>query len=46
MSINDVKLPSEPLKGLSVEMLKELSKQDDATFFQFFEGLNLENVSV
>ena len=35
-SINDIELPSN---------LKELNKQDDATFFQYFEGLQLEDVS-
>lgn len=44
-SINDIKLPTNLMKGLSIQVLKELSKQDEATFYQFFEGLNLEDVS-
>ena len=45
MSINDVMLPPNLVKGLSVQVLKELQKQSDATFFEYFEGLNLEEVS-
>ena len=44
-SINDIDLPPNVVKGLSIEMLKELSAQDEATFYQFFEGLQLEEVS-
>ena len=44
-SINDIELPPDLMKGLSMEVLKELNKQDDATFFQFFEGLKLDDVS-
>lgn len=43
-SINDIQLPSALVKGLSLPVLKELSKQDEATFYQFFEGLDLEDV--
>lgn len=43
-SINDVVLPSNLMKGLSMATLKDLNKQDDATFYQYFEGLNLEDV--
>ena len=46
LSINDIDLPSNLMKGLSLPVLKELSKQDEATFYQFFEGLDLEEVSV
>ena len=45
MSINDVMLPPNLVKGLSVQVLKELQRQSDATFFEYFEGLNLEEVS-
>lgn len=44
-SINDIQLPPDLMKGLSLEVLRELDKQDDATFYQFFEGLKLEDVS-
>lgn len=44
-SINDIELPPNLMKGLSLEVLAELNKQDAATFYQFFEGLNLEDVS-
>lgn len=43
-SINDIKLPPTVVKGLSVQTLKEISKQDEATFYQWFEGLDLEEV--
>lgn len=44
ISINDVKLPPNLVKDHSVQVLKELIKQDEATFFEYFEGLNLEDV--
>lgn len=44
-SINDVVLPPNLMKGLSMATLKDLNKQDEATFYQYFEGLNLEDVS-
>lgn len=44
-SINDIELPPNLLKKLSVEVLRDLNKQDDATFYQFFEGLDLDEVS-
>ncbi len=43
-SINDIKLPPNLVKTFSPAMLKELSKQDDATFYEFFEGLKLDEV--
>ena len=44
-SLNDVELPPNLVKGLSLPVLRDLSKQDEATFYQFFEGLDLEEVS-
>lgn len=44
-SINDVELPPNLMKGVSTQMLKELNKQDEATFFEYFEGLSIEDVS-
>lgn len=43
-SINDISLPNSLMKGLSIEVLKDLNKQDEATFYQYFEGLKLEEV--
>ncbi len=45
MSINDVQLPSDLLKNLSRAVLKEIGKYDDPTFFEYFEGLKLNDVS-
>lgn len=45
-SINDIKIPPNLLKKLTAEVLKEISKQDEATFYEWFEGLNLEEVSL
>ena len=45
-SINDIKLPPNLVKKLSIETLKDVSKQDEATFFQWFEGLELEEVGL
>jgi hypothetical protein len=44
-SINDVELPANLMKDLSTQVLKELNKQDEATFYEFFEGLSIEDVS-
>ena len=44
MSINDVNLPSDLVKKQSIAALKELLQQDEATFFEYFEGLNLADV--
>ena len=44
MSINDVQLPPNLTKDLSLQTLKELDKQNDATFLEYFEGLNLDEV--
>ena len=44
-SINDVELPTSLMKGVSTQMLKELDKQDEATFYEYFEGLSIEEVS-
>lgn len=32
------------MKDHSLEVLKELNKQDEATFFEYFEGLKLKEV--
>lgn len=45
MSINDIRLPPDVIKGYSVEGLKELSNQDEGSFYEFFQGLDLEDVS-
>lgn len=44
-SINDIQLPPDMIKGYSLDGLKELSKQDDGSFYEFFQGLDLEEVS-
>lgn len=44
-SINDIQLPTNLMKGLSIQVLKELNRQDEATFHEYFEGLGLEDVS-
>lgn len=43
-TINDIHLPPDMFKDMSVEFLKTLDCQDEATFFEFFEQLNLEDV--
>ena len=45
VSINDVRLPPDMVKDYTVEALKELSNQDEGSFYEFFQGLNLEDVS-
>ena len=45
LSINDVRLPPDLIKGYTPEALKELNNQDDGSFFEFFQGLDLEDVS-
>lgn len=45
VSINDIRLPPDVIKGYSVEGLKELSNQDEGSFYEFFQGLDLEDVS-
>ena len=44
-SINDIHIPSDIIKGYTIEGLKELSNQDDGSFFEFFQGLDLQDVS-
>lgn len=44
-SINDVRLPPDLIKGYTLEALKELNNQDEGSFFEFFQGLDLEEVS-
>jgi len=44
MSINDVQLPPDLMKDMSIQTLKELGKLNEATFFEYFEGLNLDEV--
>ena len=43
-SISNIKLPPGLLRSLTLGKLKEIDKQDEATFYQFFEDLNLEDV--
>ena len=45
LSINDVNLPPDVIKGYTLEGLKELSNQDEGSFYEFFQGLDLEDVS-
>lgn len=45
LSINDVRLPPDLIKGYTLESLKELNNQDEGSFFEFFQGLDLEDVS-
>ena len=45
LSINEIVLPPDYVKKLSGETLKTLSSQDEATFYEFFQGLELEDVS-
>lgn len=45
LSINDINLDSRIVKDLSLDTLKILSNQDDGTFYEFFQGLSLEEVS-
>ena len=42
--LNDIKLPQGTLKELSLETLKEVNAQDEATFYEFFQGMNLPDV--
>ncbi len=44
LSLNDVKVPSSALRDLSVERLKAI-QDEESSFYEFFEGLNLEDVS-
>ena len=39
--LNDITLPQDMLKELSLETLKEINAQDEATFYEFFQGMNL-----
>lgn len=45
LSINDINLPPDVIKGYTLEGLKELSNQDEGSFYEFFQGLDLEDVS-
>ena len=45
VSINDIHLPPDVIKGQSIEVLRELSNQDEGSFYEFFQGLKLEDVS-
>ncbi len=45
-SINDVNLPAYLLKDMSMELLKTLDGQDEGTFYEFFQELQLGDVSV
>ena len=44
-SINDISLPPDIIKGYNMDGLRELSNQDDVAFYEFFQGLDLEDVS-
>ncbi|XP_064391593.1 vacuolar protein sorting-associated protein 37C-like isoform X2 [Halichondria panicea] len=43
-SINDVNLPAYLLKDMSMELLKTLDGQDEGTFYEFFQELQLGDV--
>ena len=43
-SINDVKLPNDMFKDMSLEFLQTLNNQDEGTFFEFFQQLKLQDV--
>ena len=44
-SINDIKLPPDAVKGLSLDVLKAINEQDDASFYEFLQGMDLGDVS-
>lgn len=46
LSINDIRLPPDLIKDYTVDALKELNNQDEGIFFEFFQGLDLEDVSI
>lgn len=43
--LSDIRLPPRLIKDLDLETLKSINSQDDATFFEFFQGLDLPDVS-
>ena len=43
-SINDIHLPPDVIRGYDMNGLRELSNQDDVAFYEFFQGLDLEEV--
>jgi len=42
--LGDVRLPPRFMKDLDLETLRSINSQDDATFFEFFQGLDLPDV--
>lgn len=43
--LSDIRLPPRLIKDLDLETLRSINSQDDATFFEFFQGLDLPDVS-
>lgn len=43
-SINEVRIPPNLIKDMSVEMLRALDGQNEGTFFEFFQELQLDDV--
>ena len=42
-SLNEIKIPSNAVKGLGLDRLKTLTEVD-STFYDYFDSLTLENV--
>ena len=42
--LNDIAIPPGLLKGMDLNTLKSINDQNEVTFYEFFQGLNLPNV--
>ena len=46
VKLGDIRLPPRLIKDLDLETLRSINGQDEATFFEFFQGLDLPDVSI
>ena len=44
-SLNDIRVPSNAVKGLPLERLQTLNEADSSSFYDYFDSLSLEDVS-
>ena len=44
VKLNDITLPPRLVKELDLKTLKSITDQDEVTFYEFFQGLDLPDV--